>query len=192
MPHPLERILLAASLGLLAGCGGLEVHRHASAGAPLPTRVVAVYPFALRWGAPAYRGYELAQDELGAILDDGRLAALGPTEFKLLDPQSDAIFAGTDLAGSLAGWGLRPGNLLGLRGWAERREASDVEVLYDKAGKAVGQRRNADVTLVVHRSSSGRLPGRSSPRPGPRSPSIPLRTTRATTSSPSFVSGCES
>lgn len=140
---------------LLATCGGLPIQRRTSAGPLLPSRAVAVYPFALRWSAPAYRSYELAMDEVDAVVGQGSLSAIGPTEFRVLDPANDALFTGTDLAGSLSAWGLRPENLLGLRGWAERREISGVSTIYDKAGQPVGRRRDVDVRLVVHEDLLG-------------------------------------
>jgi hypothetical protein len=45
--------------------------------------------------------------------------------------------------------------VLALRGWAERREARGVEVLYDTNGKPIGQRKNAEVKVVVHEELLG-------------------------------------
>ncbi len=152
----------ARTLALLLpaiGCAGVQVHSELSPGAAVPARVVAVYPVGLRWNAPAYRSYELAMDEVGAILSGGRLSALGPTELKLMDPHSDSIYAATDLASTLAERGLRPDELVALRGWVERRETSDTELLVDTHGKPVGQRRNADVRLVIHEELLGPTPG---------------------------------
>ncbi len=146
--------ILLALLGC-AACSGVTVRQSVNPGPPIPARVVAVYPFGLRWKAPAYRAYELAMDEVAAVLDDGMLGAIGPTEFQVRSYESDALFAATSLAGSLAAWGLRPENVLALRGWAERREARGVEVLYDDSGRPIGQRHNTDVRVVIHEELLG-------------------------------------
>lgn len=146
----MARRLLAVGVAALAACGGVKVRVTASPGPSIPARVVAVYPFGLRWKEPAYRAYELAMDEVAGVLAGGTLGAIGPSEFQVRNYESDALFASTSLAGSLAHWGLRPDNVLALRGWAERNEATDSSVLYDSAGKPVGRRQNADVKLLVH------------------------------------------
>jgi hypothetical protein len=151
----MHRRLLLLCLVASAACGGVKVRISASPGAPIPARVVAVYPFGLRWKAPAYRAYELAMDEVGGVLAGGTLGAIGPSEFQVRNYESDALFASTSLAGSLAHWGLRPDNVLALRGWAERNEATDSSVLYDSAGKPVGRRQNADVKLLIHEELLG-------------------------------------
>jgi hypothetical protein len=92
---------------------------------------------------------------VGTILEGGTLAAVGPTEFQVRSYESDELFAATSLASSLAAWGLRPENVLALRGWAERREAHGVQVLYDDSGKPIGQRHNAEVRVVVHEELLG-------------------------------------
>jgi hypothetical protein len=147
------------ALFMTTGCSGVRIRQSVSPGPPIPARFVAIYPFGLRWKAPAYRAYELAMDEVAVVLAGGTLGAIGPTEFQVRNTESDALFAATSLAGSLAAWGLRPENVLALRGWAERLEAADVEVLYDTAGKPIGQRRNADVKLVIHEELLGPGPG---------------------------------
>ncbi len=153
----MEGIRARASVLLLtlAACGGVQLHARTEPGARLPARLVAVYPFGLRWKAPAYRGYELGMDEVAAVLADGRLSALGPSEVRVLDFESDALFAATDLSSSLPGWRLPPGAVLGLRGWAEKRETSGSRVLYDRMGRPVGQQREADVEIVVHEELLG-------------------------------------
>jgi hypothetical protein len=150
----LRRATFAALIALVA-CGGVTVKQTVSQGPPIPARVVAVYPFGLRWKAPAYRSYELAMDEVSTVLAGGDLGAIGPTEFQVRSYESDALFGATSLASVLAPWGLRPENVLALRGWAERREARGVEVLYDTNGKPIGQRKNAEVKVVVHEELLG-------------------------------------
>jgi len=150
----LRRSALLACLGL-AACSGVQVHTQTAPGARLPARLVAVYPFGLRWKAPAYRAYELGMDEVAAVLADGRLSALGPSEFHVLDFESDALFAATDLSAALPAWRVAPEAVLGLRGWAERRETSGSRVLYDQAGHPVGRKRTAEVEIVVHEELLG-------------------------------------
>jgi hypothetical protein len=144
-----------ALLVLLTACGGVQVHARAAPGDRIPARVVAVYPFATRFDQPAYRSYERAMDSVGAVLATGRLAALGPSEFKVLNVQNDQIYAATNLARSLAERGLHPNEVLALRGWAERREQSEVKASFDRTGKFAGQRRGVDVRLVVHEELLG-------------------------------------
>ncbi len=147
----------AILLGLIGcvACSGVTVRQSVNPGPPIPARVVAVYPFGLRWKAPAYRAYELAMDEVAAVLGGGVLGAIGPTEFQVRSYESDALFGATSLASSLAPWGLKPENVLALRGWAERREARGTSVLYDDNGRPIGQRRNVEVKVVIHEELLG-------------------------------------
>jgi hypothetical protein len=94
-------------------------------------------------------------DEVGVVLDTGRLTAIGPSEFRVLSPQSDQIFAATNLASGLVDRGLHPDEVLALRGWAEKREQAETKVAFDRAGKPAAQQRGVDVRLVVHEELLG-------------------------------------
>ncbi|MHB1843749.1 MAG: PDZ domain-containing protein [Deltaproteobacteria bacterium] len=151
------RIAIASTL--LCSCASIPMKGESLPGPTIPVRVVAVYPVGLRWSAPAYRSYELAMDEVRELLVLGRYSVLGPTELEVLDSHSDSIYAATNLASSLAERRLRPNDLVALRGWVERRETNDTELLVDQRGKPVGQRRNLDLRLVIHEELIGPTPG---------------------------------
>ncbi len=143
-------VAAAGALSLATACGGAPVRAEVTLGPILPARIVAVYPFMLRWDAPAYRSYELAMDEVDAVLATGLFAAAGPTEFSVRSFATDELLAATDVGDELPAWGVAPTSVLGLRGWAERRETTDSEILYDLRGRAAGGRRNAKVDFVIH------------------------------------------
>ncbi len=152
----LRRAVLGLVLAASLGCAGTQ-HLEITLGqAKLhPIRLIAVYPTALHFEAPAYRSYELAMDQVEALLATGRLMALGPDEFAQLDWQSNFLYASTNLSGKLTALGLRPSEVAGLRGWIERREQRGSQQLYDANGRPRGQSKSAEVSYVVHEDLIG-------------------------------------
>jgi hypothetical protein len=152
--HP--RAALAWAVAASLGCAGAQ-HLEVTLGqAKLhPIRLIAVYPTALRFEAPAYRSYELAMDQVEALVATGRLMALGPDEFAQLDWPSNFLYASTNLSGKLTALGLRPTEVAGLRGWIERREQRGSQQLYDAKGRPSGQTRSAEVSYVIHEDLIG-------------------------------------
>lgn len=144
---------IALALAFLpAACAGPEsgLRLEVSSSMAYPTRLIAIYPVGLRFEAPAYRSYELAMEVVSATLSSGRFMVLGPSEFQVLRWDVDRLYAATTLSGQLAKLGLRPGNLLGLRTWVEKREQSGAQQLWDAHGMPRGTSRSAQVTYVVH------------------------------------------
>jgi hypothetical protein len=121
---------------------------------PLPAKLMVVYPYRLRYDAPAYKSFELAMDEVQIVLDQKRMGVIGPDEFKVLVSDDQAqqlgVFMATNVAGALPALGILPGNVVALRGWAERREEKFTTMRYDAQGKAEGQKRDVKVTMVAH------------------------------------------
>jgi hypothetical protein len=121
---------------------------------PLPAKLAVVYPYRLRYDAPAYKSFELAMDEVAIVLDQKRLGVIGPDEFKIMVPDDQAqqlgIFSSTNVAGILPGLGVLPGNVVALRGWAERREQKFTSLRYDAQGKPEGRKQDVEVTMVAH------------------------------------------
>jgi hypothetical protein len=141
-----------ASLALLAPLGCSDITLEFGPGKPLPAKLVVVYPYALRYEAPAYKSFELAMDEVEVVLARRQLSALGPDEFKIFATanQGLGLFSTTNVAGTLPSLNLLPGNVLALRGWVERREQKYSSVIYDAQGKPTGQKRDVQVTMVAH------------------------------------------
>jgi hypothetical protein len=137
----------AASLGC-AGARNLTITVRPRQ--PHVIRLIAVYPTALRFEAPAYRSYELSMDQVEAVLATGRFMALGPDEFVLRNWTSNALYGQTNLSGKLTALGLSPSDVLGLRTWIERREQRGSQQLTDPNGKPTGHARSAEVTYIVH------------------------------------------
>jgi hypothetical protein len=135
---------------LLAGCSDIQLELGKAK--PFPAKLVAVYPYQLRYDAPAYKSFELAMDEVMVVLDQKQLGALGPDEFKIFatDSQQVGIFSATNVAGTLPALGLVPGNVVALRGWAERREQKYSSMRYDANGKPEGTKRDVQVTMIAH------------------------------------------
>jgi hypothetical protein len=152
--HP--RAALGSILAASLGCAGAQ-HLEITLGqAKLhPIRFIAVYPTSLRFDAPAYRSYELAMDQVEALLSTGHLMALGSDEFAQLDWQSNFLYASTNLSGKLTALGLAPPEVAGLRGWIERREQRGSQQLYDAKGRPSGQSRSAEVSYVIHEDLIG-------------------------------------
>jgi len=152
--HP--RAALAWAVAASLGCAGAQ-HLEVTLGQGKlhQVRLIAVYPTALHFDAPAYRSYELAMDQVEALVATGRLMALGPDEFAQLDWQSSFLYASTNLSGKLTALGLSPGEVAGLRGWIERREQRGSQQLYDAKGRPSGNARSAEVSYVIHEDLIG-------------------------------------
>jgi hypothetical protein len=139
-------------LSLLSPFGCSDIQLEFGPAKPLPAKLMVVYPYRLRYEAPALKSFELAMDEVGVVLARKQLGVLGPDEFKILaaDGQEVGIFSSTNVAGALPALGILPGNVVALRGWAERREQKFTTVRYDAQGKPEGQKRDVQVTMVAH------------------------------------------
>ncbi len=144
------RAVLGCALAASLGCAGAQ-HLAITLGQsrPLHSRLIAVYPTRLLFEAPAYRSYELAMDQVEAVLSTGRFMAMGPDEFKQLDWPSNLLYASTNLSGKLTALGLAPSEVVGLRGSIERREQQGSQQLYDAQGRPRGSGRSAEVTYLV-------------------------------------------
>jgi hypothetical protein len=143
------------ALALATGCAGMRPQITLAKAAPRGARLIAVYPTALRFDAPAYRSFELSADAVDAVLATGRFMALGPDEFAQLDWPSNLLYASTNLSGKLTALGLSPPEVFGLRGWIERREQRGSQQHYDPKGRPTGNSRSAEVTYVVHEDLIG-------------------------------------
>ena len=146
-PRGVLGFALAASLGC-AGARNLIITVRPRP--PRAVRLIAVYPTALRFEAPAYRSYELSMDQVGAVLATGRFMVLGPDELELRDWTSNAFYGQTNLSGMLTPLGLAPSEVLGLRAWVERQEQRGSQQLTDPNGRPTGHARSAEVTYIVH------------------------------------------
>jgi hypothetical protein len=142
-------VLALASLAQLA-CSDIKLEF--GPGKPVPARLVVVYPYGLRYDAPAYKSFQLAMDEVQVILNRKQLSALGPDEFKIFASggRELGVFSTTNVAGVLPSLNLIPGNVVALRGWAEKREQKFSTVIYDSQGKPTGQQRDVQVTMIAH------------------------------------------
>ncbi len=145
-------LAVTAALALLTLGACSDIKLEFGPGKPFPAKLVVVYPYGLRYEAPAYKSFELAMDEVQVVLWRKQLGALGPDEFKVLAPDGRelGIFSTTSVAGILPSLGLLPGNVLALRGWVERREQKFNSVIYDAYGKPTGQQRDVQVTMIAH------------------------------------------
>jgi hypothetical protein len=143
--------LLAGSLVLATlSCAGNRLEVAVARLATHEARLVAIYPVALRFEAPAYRSFELATDEVQAILGTGRFLVLGPDEFDRFDEQSSSLYGSTNLSGKLGALGLSPTAVVALRTWVEQRAQRSSRERTDSTGHGSHRERSAEITYLVH------------------------------------------
>ena len=134
----------------LASCAPAVSVRILKLDKPKKTSVLAVYPFEFRWSEPAYRSFQLGWLEAMDLIPYQRWAIYGPGEFHIREPSDDNAFAATDIASVLSQQGYRPEEILVVRAWAEKQEQRSSRQIYDSNGKPVGQRLDAQITLIAH------------------------------------------
>ena len=147
-PSPLARGLpLLVALAALA-CRGPSVQVRRGVPEGLGASAVGVYPFGLRWDAPAWRAVELSQRLADVALAEAGDSALffGPTEVRVYRPQADDAWAASDAVAVLASHGVRPADALVPRPRAERRIQAGERELLDSRGRPVGQSANEAAT----------------------------------------------
>lgn len=118
----------------------------------LRIKAIAVYPFGFRWGEPPYRSFELSHRLLDVASKQvgNQVYLFGPCDFRTLRADDDNVLAASTVGEHLPTYEVRPGELVVLRPWAERRVNASSKTLLDAKGRAVGAQRTEEVTYVGH------------------------------------------
>ncbi|MBL9038299.1 MAG: hypothetical protein JNG84_07295 [Archangium sp.] len=135
---------------VLAGCSGLKKTVRAPS-QPLSVTSVFVYPVRVLGGAePSWRLEELHARGLGvAVREAGdALAFYGPTEFKVLRPESDDAWVATTALPVLVSAGSRADQGLVIRPVLERRVNSSTNEASTLSGRAAGGASNEVTTWL--------------------------------------------
>jgi len=151
-----SRAILAVALLATAGCAAGKLEITVSNAASREVRLIVISPALLRFDAPAYRSFELAMDQVDAVLATGRFMVLGPDELpRALEPapEASAVYP-FSIMGKVAALGLAVPEVATLASWVERREEAGSRQRTDAKGRVTGRSRSGDVTYVVHEDLS--------------------------------------
>ena len=139
------------AIGLaLSGCShGVQLTARP---APTPIKAVLVYPVALRWSEPAWRGHELTARALEHLVNGSSdaLEYFGPDEFKVNKPEDDHAWLTTDALKLVTKAGYGPAEVAALRVWIEKFEGTTSNEAEDLKGRSAGSARDLNTLFRLH------------------------------------------